>query len=952
VSYSAGTIVKARGREWVVLPSGDDLKIVTLKPLGGSEAEVVGILPGLERIDSASFAPPDPQRLGDWTSARLLREAARLSSRNAAGAIRSWSRIDAEPRPYQLVPLLLALKMDTVRLLIADDVGIGKTIESLLIARELWDRGEISRIAVLAPPALVDQWVDEMDKKFHLEAVPVLAGTAARLERGLPAGRSLFEEYPITVVSLDFIKAEKRRAEFLRTCPEFVIVDEAHSCAPGMGVKHQRFQLLEALAADRDRHMILVTATPHSGKDEAFGSLVGLLSPELARAVAAGADIKDLLALRMVQRRRPDIRSYLETTTSFPRRDEKETKYLFSDAYRKFFQHVIDYIQGSMQEAEAGTRMHRVRWWSALALLRAISSSPRAAAATLRTRAAPADAENAVEADELGKRLVLDQDAIDGAEGMDAVVGSADEDGDTEKTPLQRKLRELAREADAITPADDTKLQLLVKEVKSLLAENYTPIVFCRFIDTAEYVAEQLRTALEKDRAWRDKTQVACVTGILSPEDRRTRIDELSAEAIGDRLPVLVATDCLSEGVNLQDRFTAVVHYDLAWNPTRHEQREGRVDRFGQRAGIVRALTIYGANNPVDGIVLEVLIRKHKVIKSSTGVAIPVPMDSNDVLAAIMEGMDFRTSMKKSDAGQTEFDFGQDLLIKRKHLHEVWEDAAKRDLETSTHTRFAQGSIKYLDVSCELAELRAASGDRDALRWFMEHSLKRLGAVVTVAADSMKVNPQSLPAWFRDQVGLQKVSLFGFDDNAPKIATMLTRSHPVVSALSSQVLESALDSEGGSGDSVACRAGVTKTVAVSTRTVLVLVRFRYDIAMGRGAAQHVDLAEDVGAVAFRTGAGGSIEMLAGPEAEALFEAGPSGSVAPDLAREAIVKELSRLPERRASISAEGKRRADMYAASFARLREAASLKGGATTVEPRGEPDILGLFVYLPATSK
>ena len=305
MSFSAGSIVKARGREWVVLPPGPDLEIVTLKPLGGSEAEIVGILPSLEHIDSASFAPPDPARLGDWTSARLLREAARLSTRNAAGAIRCWSRIDAEPRPYQLVPLLMALRMDVVRLLIADDVGIGKTIESLLIARELWDRGEITRIAVLAPPALVDQWVHEMDSKFHLEAVPVLAGTAARLERGLPAGRSLFEEYPITVVSLDFIKAEKRRAEFLRTCPEFVIVDEAHSCAPGMGVKHQRFQLLEALAANLSRHLLLVTATPHSGKDEAFGSLVGLLSPSIARMVAEGQDIRDLLGPRLVQRRRP-----------------------------------------------------------------------------------------------------------------------------------------------------------------------------------------------------------------------------------------------------------------------------------------------------------------------------------------------------------------------------------------------------------------------------------------------------------------------------------------------------------------------------------------------------------------------------------------------------------------------------------------------------------------------
>jgi superfamily II DNA or RNA helicase len=950
VSYATGTIVRARGREWVVLPPSGDPKIVMLKPLGGSDAEIAGILPSIEKVESASFARPDPEKLGDWTSARLLREAARLSTRNAAGAIRSWSRIDVEPRPYQLVPLLMALRMETVRLLIADDVGIGKTIEALLIARELWDRGEITRIAVLAPPALVDQWVREMETKFHLEAVPVLAGSAGRLERGLPAGRSLFEEYPITVVSLDFIKAEKRRAEFLRTCPEFVIVDEAHSCAPGMGVRHQRYQLLESLARDNGRHLLLVTATPHSGKDEAFGSLVGLLSPEIERAVAAGRDIKELLAPRLIQRRRPDIRSYLETTTSFPKREEKEAKYIFSDAYRNFFKDVLDYIQGSMKETEEGTRMHRVRWWSALALLRALSSSPRAAAATLRTRAAPADAESVAEANEIGERLVLDQEVIDGGESMDAVSGSVDEDETLDKTPLQRKLRELARKADAISAADDTKLRLLVEQVKGLLTEKFTPIVFCRFIDTAEYVTEQLRVALEKDRDWQEKTQVACVTGILSPEDRQARIDELAEEQIGERLPVLVATDCLSEGINLQDRFTAVVHYDLAWNPTRHEQREGRVDRFGQRAATVRALTVYGANNPVDGIVLDVLIKKHKVIKDRTGVAIPVPMDSNDVLAAIMEGMDFRSAWKGSDMGQVEFDFGQDLLIKRKHLHDDWEDAARRD--TETRTRFAQRSIDPKDVSRELGELRASAGDSQALRWFMEYSLKRLGAVVMVTGSAIKVNPQALPSWLKDQVGLQKAVTLGFDDLAPRNALMLTRSHPIVSALSSQVLESALDSQNGHGESVASRAGVTKTVAVSTRTVLLLVRFRYDISMGRGEARRVDLAEDVGAVAFRTGTDGSVETLVGPEAEALFATEPSGSVPRDLAKDAIVKELARLKERLPSIASEARRRADAHMASFERLRAAAGLKGGATKVEPRGETDILGLYIYLPGSVK
>src|SRR4029079_19430442 len=106
----------------------------------------------------------------DFASGRLLRDAARLSTRAAAGPFRSFGRIAVEPRPYQLVPLMMALKLDPVRLLIADDVGIGKTIEAATVARELLDRREIQRMAVLCPPHLAEQWQEELQEKFHIEA--------------------------------------------------------------------------------------------------------------------------------------------------------------------------------------------------------------------------------------------------------------------------------------------------------------------------------------------------------------------------------------------------------------------------------------------------------------------------------------------------------------------------------------------------------------------------------------------------------------------------------------------------------------------------------------------------------------------------------------------------------------------------------------------------------------
>jgi len=157
--FSPGNLVKARGREWVVLPGSDSDKL-NLRPLSGSEADAQTLLPGVELdpVIAATFPLPDRGRIGPQDEAQLMRDAFRLALRRGAGPFRSAGRVVFEPKAYQLVPLMMALKLDTVRLLIADDVGIGKTIEGGLIAREMLDRGEIERMTVLCPPHLVDQW--------------------------------------------------------------------------------------------------------------------------------------------------------------------------------------------------------------------------------------------------------------------------------------------------------------------------------------------------------------------------------------------------------------------------------------------------------------------------------------------------------------------------------------------------------------------------------------------------------------------------------------------------------------------------------------------------------------------------------------------------------------------------------------------------------------------------
>ncbi len=344
-----GTMVHARGREWVVQPDSTD-ELLLVKPVAGLDEETTGLLPAVETVSSATFRLPGREDLGDFASGMLLRDAALLSTRAAAGPFRSFGRLAAEPRPYQLVPLMMALKLDPVRLLVADDVGIGKTIEASLIARELLDRGEIRRLAVLCPPHLAEQWRRELAEKFHIDAELVLSSTIQRLERDLPIGISVFDRHRFTVVSTDFIKTPRRAEDFILKCPEFVIVDEAHGCTLAGGVgrgRQQRFDLLRRITENPDRHLVLVTATPHSGNEEAFRSLLSLLDREFASLPVdldrAGLEgIRRKLARHLVQRRRKDIEHYLGTDTSFPRRYDKtpELTYTFSKVYKELFEDI------------------------------------------------------------------------------------------------------------------------------------------------------------------------------------------------------------------------------------------------------------------------------------------------------------------------------------------------------------------------------------------------------------------------------------------------------------------------------------------------------------------------------------------------------------------------------------------------------------------------------------
>ena len=359
------------------------------------------------RCRPASFALPELHQLATQDAARLLSEALRLSLRRGAGPFRSSARLGFEPRAYQLVPLLMAMRLPVVRLMIADDVGIGKTIEAGLVVRELIDRGEVERFAVLCPPHLVEQWTAELRSKFDIDAVAVTAASAARLERGLPSSQTLFDAHPFTVVSLDYIKADRRRESFARSCPPLVVVDEAHACVGTHQGRQQRFELLKRLAEDSERHLILLTATPHSGDEEAFDRLLSLLDPAFAGVSLDDEAIRVRLARHFVQRRRIDItgRNWAEERV-FAKHETTERPYEFDVEHRAFHDAVLDYCLGIVQEAGSDLQHRRLAFWGTLALMRCVGSSPAAAVSALRNRLA-------TEADKLQEQVFDDADDSD-----------------------------------------------------------------------------------------------------------------------------------------------------------------------------------------------------------------------------------------------------------------------------------------------------------------------------------------------------------------------------------------------------------------------------------------------------------------------------------------------------------------------------------------------------------
>lgn len=917
IEFVAGNLVRARGREWVVQPDSQG-QLLRLRPLGGADDDTIAIVPELEfePVVPAVFPWPTTGQIGNHAAALLLKDALRLKLRSGAGPFRSFGNIAVEPRAYQLVPLLMALRLSTVRLLIADDVGIGKTIEAGLIVRELMDRGEVARLAVLCPPHLVEQWQQELATHFNLQAVALTSNSASRIERDVPHGVSLFDHYHCVVVSLDYIKSERHREHFLSIAPECIIVDEAHTCATNGQGKQLRFQLLQRLVADANRHLIMLTATPHSGDEVAFYNLLSLLNPAfsvLQTRTSAADPLRQELARHFVQRRRKDIDEW-QDTRGFPKRMKTEITYQLKGAWGEFFDDVQAYCRELAENIEQTANGNaRLIWYATLALLRCVASSPAAAEKALTTRL-----DGKLEEDE----YLADSRLYDGG----------DDDLQSNDQEPSACLQEAGRLEELIATATrlkgksgDPKLVALIQHVDDLIKEGFHPVIFCRYVATAHYVADHLKKHFSSK-----VVTIDAVTGEYTSEERKQRVEALAEEPAR----ILVATDCLSEGVNLQHVFTAVIHYDLAWNPTRHEQREGRVDRFGQPAEQVRCTMLYGQDNPVDGFVLHVILRKADAIRQELGVLVPMPEDAQRINQALV-----KAALMKRDRSpkfqQAVLDFGDELENDLKPLQAQWHDALEK--AKANRTVFAQRRIKPEEVLPEWQKQQTALGSEADVKRFVQNACARLNAPLEPSrGNSFRLLPQHLPQVLRLRFadeGMEKEQRIDF--------SQLHRSHPLVSLLAEHLLEEAL-----LGDNpVAARAAVTVTTEVDAVTTLYVLRLRHQLSYQKRGQSHHLMAEETVTIAVR----GRVqpEWLTDEVASQLLLCQPSGNLNTAFMQSEITKALEFLQQNSRYLESLAHQRAEILLADHRRVREAAR-DIGQYAVIPCLPIDVMGVYVLLP----
>jgi len=824
--FQPGTLVNSRRRLWRVDYQEDNILYVTSVSESTNQTRLY--LP-LEEVTTGNLSFPSPDHIGNPQDQKLMLDAFRLSMVNSTTPLRSLQFSRAIPVPYQLVPVIMALEQERVRMLIADDVGLGKTIEAGLIIQELRHRGLAKRLLVICPASLREQWREALSYFFHIEAYIYSRENRRRLEKNLPIGTNLLEFHDAFIASVDYAKATEVKNLLLDTKWDIVLIDEAHQVAKphqvsaDHKVSKDRWELaLDISKSKKIENFLLLTATPHNGYTDCFASLIHLLGVNAMSGELHDPQINPINARKhIVQRRRSDVEDWLRSDSSgshFPTRDQAEVVIRPSSEELEAIKAVSSYGNLLLDNAKSAKKhIQTLAGWAVLHLHKRALSSPEALRCSLSNRK-----------DALLKRMddLLDEDP--GLSEADARANVLDEqvseiyDEDeiikrSEKVSPGSKemleveigiLDDLINKAKRVTPSRDSKLYQLIKNIlPDMFRLKAKVIIFTKYIDTKDYVAGQL-SANQRFTG----IDVFTLDGNMNEIQRK---EIFSAFADSDKA-VLVATDAISEGINLQYLASQVIHYELPWNPNRLEQRNGRVDRFGQPDPEVKIRTLV-LDETLDATIMKVLVQKSNRIRQDYGFSPPYFGDETSVLDLIREhGMDVAagdTQLRLFDTINT-LDSTKDDPFSEEMLERIKSDSfyGQTDL-----------SLEFIDQ--QIDKTYRTIGTPDAIQSFVMSGLNRFGCQISKKNNgTMKITIQhpdlKLPG-FPDEIESATFNPeLGLDN--PEI-DVLDLGHPLVRRIMDLVKLQAFDK---SDQAYARSAGMlTKDVQETTAVISLLVRF-------------------------------------------------------------------------------------------------------------------------------
>ncbi len=812
--FPPGSVIRNRSRLWRV--DGQEGDVLVATSIDGGEAEQTRFYVPFEDIQPGRLEPPSPEIVGHPSAQDLLLRAYRLSLLHGTAPLISLQRSRVIPKDYQLVPVVMALEMVRVRMLIADDVGLGKTIEAGLIITELLARQMATRLLVIVPANLREQWREALDYFFHIPARIISARHRREMERELPAGANPWEHYRFLITSVDYAKQPAIKNQILEQRWDIVVIDEAHQVAkphqsgPDQRVRMDRWELAELLSASkRVRHLLLLTATPHNGYTDSFASLLRMLDVGAVTGPVHAPVITRTAAERYVcQRRREDVAPWFADDpppsptlragrSPFPARDQEEVIVPPTAYERDAIRAVEDSGNRVLQQASVGSVQARMlAHWTVMHLHKRALSSPEALRCSLRNRRErlkqrlgqretgffPKNqvSEEATIPPEIARANVLDEDT--GERLTDEEAGQRTERvvyGSPEEIQAELGLLgEVLEKAKKVTPRRDSKLQKLLDTVlRQRLAADPKVVIFTRYVDTMNYLAEQIG----RDKRYANTTALT-IHGGLNERQRREIFLEFERAKVG----VLVATDAISEGINLQHAAAQVIHYELPWNPNRLEQRNGRVDRFGQRKPVVYVRTMV-MDETLDATILKVLVEKAAQIRQDYGFSPPYFGDETSILDLLeqhevtlgpkqLSFEDWRAGVDKTTTEPAEDPFAEETL-----------ERIKGD------SFYGQTHISLPEIERRLEETAATVGSPEQIQRFLFSGLNRFGCSVAENADGSWRILVTNPALQTASMGevIERATFdpeWALDD--PDV-TLLDVGHPLVRRLVEEVKQNA-----------------------------------------------------------------------------------------------------------------------------------------------------------------